>query len=576
MCGIILAGTQSFLSTTEISLFESLLYMDVIRGAHGTGVIAGYNFADRDQNYAIFGKSAGTSSDFLASEIWKAIREQEYKGYSGTPLKKAPYFLVGHNRHATCGAKTSENAHPFKSGEVTLVHNGTLTDQSLLPSDRKYEVDSENICYSIATIGAAETIQKLNGAFTLIWHDDRDKTVNIIRNEKRPFHLAKTYGGTWYGASEEEMLMWILTRDDKYSFTRSSPRLSEHFECEIGVQYVFDVSGGKFSLKEQIKHELPTFQEKSRYSYLGYDYSSYGKRNEVAKSKVSYSTTTLNESSNTVLEELGLKERVGSKIWFESSCFDSYYNNKEKGKLVGYLESTTEYVEVHCHAAKLDDYIQFANYQGEIVSAYTLKGIVTIVVKDATTEPPEEKEIPRIDPPKDTDDDEESNYVLMEDSELYSREDWGNSSQSICINCNTQIPFDEASEATSYNGGYICYGCADELEREAMLEEESVDDDAPFRLEFGCTMCGQTKSYQEESYQTGICAPCYASFYKFDEEVLKASKKAMPLDNGSFVTEREWNSMNKCIQCGNKVEFKNADLCTIREEGVLCFNCVLD
>lgn len=582
MCGIVLVGSSTFLSLTEVSLFENLLYMDVIRGVHGTGVIAGYHFSDTKLNYAISGKSAEASPAFMASDTWSSIKQQEYKTTINTVAKKNPYFLVGHNRHATCGAKTAENAHPFVNGPVTLVHNGTLKNQSLLPNDKPYEVDSENICYSINAIGAAETIQKLNGAFTLIWHDDRDKTLNIIRNEQRPFHLAKSYSGTWFGASEEEMLMWMLTRDDKYSFTKSSPRIEKHFECEVGVQYVFDVSNGSFTLKEEIKHELPTFPEPNRYNYsyggYGYGYGYGYSRQDETKTDRKKTENRLETVYNGVLEDLGIKERLNDKIWFESACFDAYYNYKDRGKLVGYLPDIATYVEVHSHSFPKDKYIQFAKYQGVIVSAYEFRGIVTIVVKDATTEPEEEieKDVLLIEPPKDSDEDDgEAQHVLMEDSELYSKEEWTNSSCSTCCNCNTSIPFDEAEEARSVSGGYICYGCAEDLEREAMLEE-ALDDDAPFRHDFGCTMCGQEKPHTEESHQTGICTPCYASFYKFDEEVFKASTRAVPLDNGMFVSEKEWKKMNTCIQCGNKIEFSDADLCSVREDGVLCLHCVLD
>ena len=38
--------------------------------------------------------------------------------------------VVGHNRSATRGGITTETAHQFQEGPITIVHNGTLIDTS--------------------------------------------------------------------------------------------------------------------------------------------------------------------------------------------------------------------------------------------------------------------------------------------------------------------------------------------------------------------------------------------------------------------------------------------------------------
>lgn len=389
MCGIVLVGSSQFISFQEKGLFENLLYMDVIRGVHGTGVIAGYNFPEKAENYAIMGKSGTPAVDFLRSDKWKHVSEQGYSNSFGTVFKKQPYFMVGHNRHATRGAKTEENSHPFVHGDVTLVHNGTITNQSRLPDHTKFEVDSNNICYSINKLGAAETIQNLQGAYTLIWHDNRDKTLNIIRNSERPFHLAKTTTGTWFGASEEEMLMWILQRDDKYSFSKSSPKIEKHFECEVGTQYVFDVSGGSFYLKEEIKHTLPVFPAPvySGYSSWGYDKDDYdydymrtrNRRQTTQKSHVFV-------NSNELITQAKIKEKVGERITFEGLEFNPYPGKPSQGRLGGWIPELEEFVEVQSHVFEASEFKEGQQYSGVIVSAYAMNGVKTLIVKEVLTD----------------------------------------------------------------------------------------------------------------------------------------------------------------------------------------------
>ena len=578
MCGIIFTGSSYTLTANEISLFENLLYMDVIRGVHATGVIAGYNLSDRKQNFTLTAKSAEPAAAFLGSKDWSEISSISYENAWKTKIVKNPHFLVGHNRHATRGAKTAENAHPFTHGNITLVHNGTLTDQSLLPDSTKFEVDSENICHSINTIGAAETIQKLNGAYTLIWHDNENKTLNIIRNEERPFHLAETTLGTWFGASEEDMLMWILTRDTKHSFSKNSPTLKEHFECEIGVQYVFDTKEGQFSLKEKIKHELPVFYSYSRQSYYGigdgYDYGSTSKRNEVNNFR-NKGSDRVKKAADSYLEEIKISERVGDTLWFEGLEYCAYTGNSTQGKIVGWLHEVNEYVEVQSHCFKAEDFQPSSKYSGEIVSAFKMDGVITIIVKNAKQSDKPETKIPLINPPTEDDHDHESDSVLMEDNKLFTVKEWEGSILSDCANCGYVIPFEEAEDARAIQNGYVCSTCVEEFQKEIDEEDAMRADDAPFRYHFNCTMCGEQKDISDESYQMSVCKECHGSFYQFDQEVLALSDREATLDDGSTVTESEWGEMSSCLICSEKIPFEKADHCSKREYGILCFNCCL-
>lgn len=413
MCGIVFVGGTT-LSATNIERFEQLLYADTFRGEHSTGVMSYFHPPAKEPEILIE-KKAVPGDVFIRSGLLEKVKELKYPTqYSPNTMTSAnPKFMVGHNRYATAGAVNDRNAHPFQHGPVTLVHNGSLVDQSLLPEHKNFAVDSENICYSIATIGIEETIKKLHGAFTLVWHDARDNTLNFLRNDERPFHMLEMSSGDWYGASEEAMVMWIMTRK-KYN-----PTIKRHFELEVGVQYVFDVSDRSFKFKEERKHELPTFRSTysyattwGRHGYLedddgdeyGYDYySNRNRSNANSRSGVNRSATGPNaftqgqgqtrqtstsekhEQLNKMLKAHEIEETVGQRIVFEGYQFDPYAQAKMRGQLTGFVGSG-EYIEVQLHGFDADKWKGDGLYSGRITSCYEQNYILTIIVADGKCE----------------------------------------------------------------------------------------------------------------------------------------------------------------------------------------------
>lgn len=388
MCGIVLAGGN--LGSSDLEIFNQLLYCDVFRGQHSTGVMC----KRLNETEVLIDKAALPSYAFLLRE--------EYKKMSTGPTNYvvAPAWMVGHNRHATRGAVNDSNAHPFKHGAITLVHNGTLTNQSLLPDSSKFIVDSENICYSIDKIGAEETIQKLDGAFTLIWHDANDDTLHIIRNDERPFHLARV-GTEWFGASEEDMLMWILKRA---RLTKS--RIAEHFECEVGTEYIFDVKGGrKMVLTEKKEHKLPVFTIASRWDgyysrswqdYQGENYGSNSRGSAASKKESRYVDTPADQArrnkairdQNQIAIDKGLDIRRDQTLEFTPHTFEKYPSTTmANGKMTGYVfdDKSSEYFEVDVHNIKEADYIEAmkypkSTYVGTIYGINIVKDMVRCVV----------------------------------------------------------------------------------------------------------------------------------------------------------------------------------------------------
>ena len=192
LCGLV--GYTGKFRPENWQMLEQLLYLDQIRGDDSTGIAV-----CEEDNTTIFKKVDVPQKIFPCAQ-WTNIKSTH-----------KPVALIGHNRAATKGVVSVANAHPFRHGDITLAHNGTLYDRSL-ERGKNFGTDSEGICWSVNEIGIEETWKELNGAACLTWWDAADNTMNFIRNEKRPLHMMylSDDSGVWW-ASEAWMLRWLET-----------------------------------------------------------------------------------------------------------------------------------------------------------------------------------------------------------------------------------------------------------------------------------------------------------------------------------------------------------------------------
>jgi predicted glutamine amidotransferase len=264
MCGLV--GVAGDVFVKERDVFNELLLADVVRGAHSTGAAA----VKRHESEILMEKMPGPSQYLVGSPQYKKMVET-------LGLK----CLIGHNRFATVGEKTVNNAHPFQFDGLVGAHNGTLDHWALKRLDdwNTFGTDSEAVYNSIAKHGVKATIEQLTGAWALTWFDGANNTLNFLRNSKRTlFYTYSQDRQSIFWASEKLMLEWILTRNNVKFFQDEIYTI----DPDMHHRWVLpEFSGQKFDkptiteIKESaFKHNARTFSED--WSNSDYWYSENG------------------------------------------------------------------------------------------------------------------------------------------------------------------------------------------------------------------------------------------------------------------------------------------------------------
>lgn len=129
-----------------------------------------------------------------------------------------------HNRAATKGDVTQENAHPFmhpapgkiKDGGKAIVgvHNGTIYGPTPYKwKDKEFEVDSDYLYYRIFDQGAEKALSDVNGSFALVWYENTG-ALCIASNHERPFYWGYIKDrNAMLLASEDRMMYWLAGRN---------------------------------------------------------------------------------------------------------------------------------------------------------------------------------------------------------------------------------------------------------------------------------------------------------------------------------------------------------------------------
>ena len=246
MCGIV--GVAGDITYREEQIYKTLLILNQLRGHHSTGTLfvqkKPHGKKDKAPHITMCKELGAPHEKFFNSSVYKA------------QMNKKNCVLIGHGRHATSGSSDSvEGAHPFRWRNTTTnnsyggVHNGTLRSRNNLTDPEKFEVDSDNIYYDMAARdNSIETLEKLNGAFALVWYESATEKLHMARNHERPlFYRYNERGDVVFWASEPWMIDVAASR-----LKSNYPLNKKVHTVEVNKRYTFDIPLDTFIKKVEL------------------------------------------------------------------------------------------------------------------------------------------------------------------------------------------------------------------------------------------------------------------------------------------------------------------------------------
>lgn len=225
MCGLV--GMAGLLDAKSRDILKDMLDVCQVRGRDSTGVVG----VDRNMEYT-FARRVGPPAYLFDS--------REYESEINTGI--LPAALIGHCRHKTSGKVDVASAHPFDITErgIIGVHNGTLHSYNNLDHYSYQKVDSQVLYEHLADNGPEETFNQISGAWACVWWDDNTKSLNFIRNDKRPLYF------TWskdlkqlYWASEVWMFGTVERKIDLWEGTES---IDKFFSLPTNTLWSFKIN----------------------------------------------------------------------------------------------------------------------------------------------------------------------------------------------------------------------------------------------------------------------------------------------------------------------------------------------
>lgn len=263
MCGIVgfISLSDKDKTVAKENYFRRALFLDTLRGFDSTGFMAvPFN---ESFNTPIVYKRALAAPDFLQ------LRKSSKLLYNADNY----FALVGHNRAATQGGVNDNTAHPFTHKHITLVHNGTLDTRHGLSGRGTFTVDSEDICNALSKVeDPKEVLEKLDGAYVLIWHNANTGTIHMARNKGRPLYFGFDKDGqNMLFASEEWIIRGALGEKPAFS-------MSKYYLLKDGLHIQFNES--MLNLNDHELEEFKVYEAPVRYNYNNnanpYGHNHYG------------------------------------------------------------------------------------------------------------------------------------------------------------------------------------------------------------------------------------------------------------------------------------------------------------
>ena len=347
MCGItgIINVSNLKFGLTEKKLFRDLLVATSLRGKHSTGMFSVP--LKNDEPVKVF-KRAVCAGEFIELDNFASIMK-DFDDYK---------YVVGHTRYATNGEINNENAHPFVQENIVLVHNGSVNNKheicvlgDKVGSDCK--VDSESLAIALSKNKIEDFIQKVEGAFTIVWYDTTERELHFIRNTERPLHfgIVKDEDVILF-ASEAEALYFVAKRNDV--------ELSKIFSLDVGTLLTFD-KNREFKTKKVYDGKVvrPAYGHYYGGYYRNYhddDYGSCYVTSRPAGTPKRVDDLFPDKEENNPFKCINMRKYDEIEFIYES--FEPYANNN-RGCIIG-VRSTFPQYEIKVHNFPKDKVVMTA------------------------------------------------------------------------------------------------------------------------------------------------------------------------------------------------------------------------
>lgn len=481
MCGIVTVF-GSDMGPVHGQVMKDLLILDQVRGMHATGVLK----VDSQGNVLVK-KEPVNGATFVSDTDNKAF----------VTTLSSSRGIIGHNRWATMGTLVAENAHPFQHDHITMVHNGTLDSQDTLATDeanKSFEVDSNQLAFTLSQWGVQRTVRQTDGAFVLAWHDQTENSFNFVRNSKRPFWLAKVTGKDVYIGASEKWMIEVACARQKTAVTVDEPQ-----ELPIGQHVKYVLGKGAYANKTSRPVVTPvTFMPYNETFYGSWGAGVGGNYNYNSRpartTQVYTAPKTAGARNNTVKTELAA---LGLTVQQEVSAYLTYFrpypgsSDAMEGRRIGVAYGCLDNLQgpnIPCavHAVNEKDFIM-GEYEAVVSSIqHNLRDYDGALLKDCVLlqgllltkswETEQDKLVDDPDQPCDDEVDASTMYVYGPSRALITTQKFEQLTVHGCGLCTTDI-FEEEDEDISWeNDTPICQDCTERRELDIYTPEESKKD----------------------------------------------------------------------------------------------------
>lgn len=227
MCGIA-GGMSSTLSQGELHKIKGLMMMSCFRGMFGSGSMVVTPGTGKHKHLQVLTHK----TELCAAEL---TCDEDFLDN----ISRSPKIVVTHARAPTKGSNELQFVHPHRAKHITGVHNGTMHRvMDKLVGDN--ESDSAAIIAAISEHGVEQFIKESRGAYSLVWVDVKEGSLNFLRNDMRPMVFANigfNDTSTMYWSSELGQLKFVLEREGLKDARFESPKAFQHVKFPLGVQH---------------------------------------------------------------------------------------------------------------------------------------------------------------------------------------------------------------------------------------------------------------------------------------------------------------------------------------------------